>query len=67
MKKITASYRKAQVEYTKTARKLSMVSEGNMSTSEVLKLKERADKQRAKLMDASSRASSFYNNHKKGE
>ena len=38
-----------------------------MSTAEALRAKERADKQRAKLMDASSRASNFYNSHKKGE
>ena len=66
LKKISASYRKAQVEYGKTARKLSEVSQGNMSTSDALRVKERADKQREKLMEASSRASDFYNNQKKG-
>jgi len=66
LKKISSSYRKAQVEYSKTARKLSEVSQGNMSTSDALRIKERADKQREKLMEASSRASDFYNNQKKG-
>lgn len=66
LKKISASYRKAQVEYSKTARKLNEVSLGNMSTSDALRIKERADKQREKLMEASSRASDFYNNQKKG-
>jgi hypothetical protein len=66
LKKISSAYRKAQVDYGKTARKLSEVSQGNMSASEALRLKENADKQRAKLMEASSRANDFYNNQKKG-
>ena len=66
LKKITDSYRKAQVDYGKTARKLSEVSAGNMSASEALRVKEHADKQRAKLMEASSKANDFYNNQKKG-
>ena len=59
--------RKAQVDYGKTARKLSEVSQGNMSAADALRVKEKADKQREKLMEASSRASDFYNNQKKGE
>jgi hypothetical protein len=66
LKKISNAYRKAQVDYDKTARKLGEVSQGNMSASEALRVKERADKQREKLMEASSRASDFYNNQKKG-
>lgn len=66
LKKITESYKKAQVDYGKTARKLSEVSVGNMSASEALRVKEHADKQRAKLMEASSKANDFYNNQKKG-
>ena len=37
-----------------------------MSVADALGVKERADKQREKLMEASSRASEFYNNQKKG-
>lgn len=66
LKKISSAYRKAQMDYGKTARRLSEVSQGNMSTSDALRLKEQADKQRAKLMEASSRANAFYNNQKKG-
>lgn len=67
LKKISAAYQKAQVDYTKTARKLGEVSSGNMSTSDALRLKENADKQREKLMEASSRANDFYNQQKKGD
>ncbi len=67
LKKISSAYHKAQVDYSKTARKLNEVSQGNMSASDALRIKERADKQREKLMDASSRASQFYNNQKRGE
>ena len=66
LKKISSAYKKAQMDYGKTARKLSEVSQGNMSASEALRLKENADKQRAKLMEASNKANSFYNNQKKG-
>ena len=66
LRKISSAYRKAQVDYSKTARKLSEVSQGNMSAADALRVKERADKQREKLMEASSRASDFYNNQKKG-
>ncbi len=66
LRKISSSYRKAQMDYSKTARKLSEVSAGNMSASEALRIKERADKQREKLMEASSKANDFYNNQKKG-
>ena len=66
LRKISSSYRKAQMDYSKTARKLSEVSAGNMSASEALRIKEIADKQREKLMEASSKANDFYNNQKKG-
>lgn len=66
LRNISAAYKKAQVDYGKTARKLTEVSRGNMSVADALGVKERADKQRAKLMEASSRASEFYNNQKKG-
>lgn len=66
LKSISNAYRKAQIDYGKTARKLSEVSKGNMSVADALGVKERADKQREKLMEASSRASEFYNNQKKG-
>ena len=66
LKKISEAYKKAQVDYGKTARKLSEVSVGNMSASEALRIKEHADKQREKLMSASSKANDFYNNQKKG-
>lgn len=67
LKKISTAYQKAQVDYTKTARKLGEVSTGNISASEALRLKENADKQREKLMEASSRANEFYNQQKKGD
>ena len=41
--------------------------EERMSTSEALKLKEQADKQRERLMSASNKAAHFYENQKKGE
>ena len=66
LRNISSAYRKAQVDYGKTARKLSEVSAGNMSAAEALRIKERADKQREKLMEASSKANDFYNNQKKG-
>ena len=66
LKKISTAYKKAQVDYGKTARKLSEVSAGNLSATEALRIKEHADKQRAKLMEASSKANDFYNNQKKG-
>lgn len=66
LRNISAAYKKAQVDYGKTARKLTEVSRGNMSVADALGVKERADKQREKLMEASSRASEFYNNQKKG-
>lgn len=66
LKKISTAYKKAQVDYGKTARKLSEVSAGNLSATEALRMKEHADKQRAKLMEASSKANDFYNNQKKG-
>lgn len=67
LKNISAAYHKAQVDYSKTARKLGEISQGNMSTSDALRIKERADKQREKLMEASSKANNFYNNQKRGE
>ena len=67
LRNISNAYRKAQVDYGKTARKLSEVSQGNMSAADALRVKEKADKQREKLMQASSKANDFYNNQKKGE
>ena len=66
LRNISNAYRKAQVDYGKTARKLSEVSKGNMSAADALRIKEKADKQREKLMSASSKANDFYNNQKKG-
>ena len=66
LRNISNAYRKAQVDYGKTARKLSEVSRGNMSAADALRVKEKADKQREKLMEASSKANDFYNNQKKG-
>jgi hypothetical protein len=66
LRNISSAYKKAQVDYGKTSRRLSEVSQGNMSASEALRVKEKADKQRAKLMEASSKANNFYNNQKKG-
>ena len=66
LRNISNAYRKAQVDYGKTARKLSEVSKGNMSAADALRVKEQADKQREKLMQASSKANDFYNNQKKG-
>ena len=66
LRKISTAYRKAQVDYSKTARKLGEVSKGNMSAADALRVKEKADKQREKLMAASSKANDFYNSQKKG-
>ena len=66
LRNISNAYRKAQVDYGKTARRLSEVSQGNMSAADALRVKEKADKQREKLMSASSKANEFYNNQKKG-
>ena len=67
LKNISASYRKAQLDYAKTANKLQKMNGERMSTSEALKLKEQADKQRERLMSASNKAAHFYENQKKGE
>ena len=67
LKNISASYRKAQLDYAKTATKLQQMNGERMSTSEALKLKEQADKQRERLMSASNKAAHFYENQKKGE
>ena len=67
LKNISASYRKAQLDYAKTANKLQQMNGERMSTSEALKLKEQADKQRERLMSASNKAAHFYENQKKGE
>jgi hypothetical protein len=67
LKNISTSYRKAQLDYAKTASKLQKMNGERMSTSEALKLKEQADKQRERLMSASNKAAHFYENQKKGE
>jgi hypothetical protein len=67
LKNITNSYRKAQMDYNKTANKLSKYEGERMSTADALKLKEQSDKQRETLMSASNKAAQFYENQKKGE
>jgi len=67
LKNISTSYRKAQMEYAKTANKLQKMNGERISTSDALKMKERADKQRERLMNASNKAAHFYENQKKGE
>ena len=67
LKNISASYRKAQMDYAKTASKLQQMNGERMSTSDALKMKERADKQRERLMSASNKAAHFYENQKRGE
>lgn len=67
LKNISSSYRKAQMDYAKTASKLQKMNGERMSTSQALKLKEQADKQRERLMSASNKAAHFYENQKKGE
>ena len=47
LKNITESYRKAQADYNRTATKLNQYQGERMSTAEALRMKERADKQRA--------------------
>ena len=64
---ISNAYRKAQVDYSKTAAKLKQYDGERISTADALKIKEQADKQRERLMNASNRAAQFYNNQKKGE
>ena len=53
LKNITNAYRKAQMDYNRTATKLNQYAGERMSTAEALKMKERADKQRETLMSAS--------------
>jgi len=67
LKNITNAYRKAQMDYNKTASKLSKYEGERMSTADALKIKEQADKQRETLMSASNKAAQFYENQKKGE
>jgi hypothetical protein len=67
LKNITNAYRKAQSDYNKTATKLNQYQGERMSTADALKMKERADKQRERLMSASNKAAQFYENQKKGE
>jgi len=67
LKNITNAYRKAQMDYNKTATKLNQYAGERMSTADALKMKEQADKQRERLMNASNKAAQFYENQKKGE
>ena len=67
LKNISNSYRKAQMDYAKTASKLQQMNGERISTSDALKMKEQADKQRERLMSASNKAAHFYENQKKGE
>ena len=55
------------MDYAKTASKLQQMNGERMSTSQALKMKEQADKQRERLMSASNKAAHFYENQKKGE
>ena len=64
---ISNAYRKAQIDYNKTAAKLKQYYGERISTADALKIKEQADKQRERLMNASNRAAQFYNNQKKEE
>lgn len=64
---ISNAYRKAQIDYSKTAAKLKQYDGERISTADALKIKEQADKQRERLMHASNRAAQFYNNQKKEE
>ena len=67
LRNITSAYRKAQMDYSKTASKLKEYDGERISTSDALKMKEQADKQRERLMAASNKAAQFYENQKKGE
>ena len=67
LKNISQAYRKAQMDYSKTANKLSQYAGERISTADALKMKEQADKQRERLMSASNKAAQFYENQKKGE
>ena len=67
LKNISRAYRKAQMDYSKTASKLNEYRSERMSTADALKMKEQADKQRERLMSASNKAAQFYENQKKGE
>jgi hypothetical protein len=67
LKTISTAYRKAQLDYNKTANKLKQYDGERMSTADALKMKEQADKQRERLMSASNKAAQFYENQKKGE
>lgn len=64
---ISNAYRKAQIDYNKTAAKLKEYDGERISTADALRIKEQADKQRERLMNASNRAAQFYNNQKKEE
>ena len=64
---ISNAYRKAQMDYSKTAQQLKQYDGERISTADALKIKEQADKQRERLMNASNRAAQFYNNQKKEE
>lgn len=67
LRNITDSYRKAQMDYDKTANKLKEVDGERMSTADALRLKEKADKQRETLINASNKAAEFYDKQKRGE
>ena len=67
LKNISTAYKKAQMDYSRTANKLSQYRDERMSTAEALKMKEQADKQRERLMSASNKAAQFYENQKRGE
>ena len=68
-KNIQTLQNKAQTDFRKTTEKMSSMaaSGSNVNAADLIRMKEKADKQRERLVAATNQASSFYKKHKKGE
>lgn len=67
-KNITNVQKKAQSDFNKTTERISRASTSStINANEIIKMKEKADKQRQRLAEANRQASSFYKKYKKGE
>ncbi len=64
---VSSNYKKAQSDYSKTTSKIqTLASTPGVNSSDIVRMKEKADRQRQTLMNASNKASSFYKETKGG-
>lgn len=65
---VSTNYKKAQSDYSKTTSKIgTLATTPDVRTSDLLRIKEKADQQRQRLVDASNKAFQFYKNSKGGK